>query len=369
MKLTDTIARTTVLARGKTDMVIWDTQLTGFCLRIRKVAKGVNKYWLLQYRDSLGASRRFIIGTVSEIGVTKAREIAGELLAEIRLGKYPHIEREKQRKAAEHERDRAIETFGAISALYLERQQRALRERSFYQVKRHIEKDWAPFHRASIHDIDRRSIALRVTEIATKGGPVAANRARTTLSGFFTWAVREGLVENNPVLNTNKAIDEAPRDRVLTDGELAAIWAACEDDTFGRAVRILMLTGQRRAEVGGMRWDELDLEQGLWMLASDRVKNGKRHLVPLVPEVVAILKKMPRATAGAFGQDRVRKLVAREAGARCQDYRSPRRSDRRSAAARLSTDDEDGHVGQARHQDGGFGGTAQSRQEGPRCRL
>jgi integrase len=304
-KLSDTIARTAALPAGKTDLIIWDSVLVGFGLRVRKVAKGISKQWCVQYRDSLRDTRRFIIGSVSEMGAVKARDIAADQLANIRLGKFPHVEREQHRKEAERERDRAIETFGAVSALYLDRQQRALRERSFAEVKRHIEKHWGPFHRTSVHDINRRMIALRLTEIATASGPVASNRARATLSGLFSWMVREGICEHNVVIGTSKAIDEVPRDRVLTDAELRAIWLASDDYSFGRIVMILMLTGQRREEVGGMLWDELNFEERTWTLSASRVKSGRKHVLPLTSEVIGILEKVPRRGRREGAEDHV----------------------------------------------------------------
>jgi integrase len=293
-KLSDTVARTGVLPAGKSDHILWDSALVGFGLRIRKVAKGVRKLWIVQYRDATRQSRRFIIGSVDEMGAAKARDTAADKLAGVRLGIYPHAEREHRRRAAEHERDRNAETFSVVAQLYLANQEKALRERSLLEVKRHIEKHWEPFAKKPIHEINRRIIAVRVTEISTANGPVAANRARATLSAFFSWAMGEGIVENNPVIGTNKAIDEDPRDRVLTDAELAAIWTACRDDDYGRIVRTLMLTGQRREEVGGVLWDELDLEKGLWTMQGARTKNSKRHVVPLAPEVLGILEKINR---------------------------------------------------------------------------
>jgi integrase len=301
MKLSDTVARTGALSPGQTDIIIWDSALVGFGLRIRKVAKGVRKLWIVQYRDATRASRRFIVGSVDEMGAAKARDIAADKLAGVRLGIFPHAEREQQRKEAEQERDRTAETFGVIAKLYLANRERALRERSFLEVKRHIEKLWEPFTKKPIHEINRRLIAVRLTEISTANGPIAANRARATLSALFSWAMGEGIVENNPVVGTNKAIDEDPRDRVLADAELAAIWSACRDDDYGRIVRLLMLTGQRREEVGGMFWGEVDLENGLWTMAGSRTKNAKRHVVPLVSQVVSILGAVThRARDGAL---------------------------------------------------------------------
>jgi integrase len=117
--------------------------------------------------------------------------------------------------------------------------------------------------------------------------------------------MREGIVDQNPVIATNIAIEKPSRDRVLSEAELAAIWAASRDDDYGRCVRLLMLTGQRREEVGGMRWDELDLERGVWRLPPERTKNKRPHLVPLAPSAIAILKSGPRRARQGNGPEHV----------------------------------------------------------------
>ena len=81
---------------------------------------------------------------------------------------------------------------------------------------------------------------------------------------------------------------------MLTDAELAAIWAACRDDDHGRIVKLLMLTGQRRDEVGAVTWDEIDLNREIWNLPAERSKNHRAHSIPLSPAAVAILQSMPR---------------------------------------------------------------------------
>jgi len=79
------------------------------------------------------------------------------------------------------------------------------------------------------------------------------------------------------------------RERVLTDTELSAIWQACGDDDYGRIVRLLLLTAQRRDEVGSMEWTELNTISGLWTLPGARTKNHREHLLPLVPAALALL--------------------------------------------------------------------------------
>jgi integrase len=322
MRLNDQIAARTNLPEGKADHILWDEAIPGFCLRVRKAAAGVSKQWVFTYRDALGASRRFTIGAAA-LPAAQARKTAAELHAGIKLGKYPHVAREEQRKAAEHVRDKTSETFGALAAVYLDRQAKRLRAGSLALSKRNIEVHLAPFHRVSIHQISRRMVSEQLLVIETKSGPHARNHARTTIIAFYNWAIGEGLIETNPSAFTNMA-EVKPRGRTLSRAELMAIWGACREDDFGRIVKLLMLTGQRRTEVGGMRWDEVDIDRGLWVMQGERTKNGQEHKVPLVPEAIEIIRSVPRrgynpnvfgaATYGFAGWHPAKKTLHARAG-------------------------------------------------------
>jgi integrase len=195
---------------------------------------------------------------------------------------------------------------------YLEFACRRLKARTFVETSRYLRTSWKPLHSLAIEKITRRTIALQLSELATGNGPIAANRARIALSSFFTWAMREGLADINPVVGTNRPTEERSRDRVLSDDELTRIWAACRDDDYGRIVRILILTGQRREEVGGMAWSELDLQQGCWNLPRDRTKNSLPHDVPLTKAVIGVLQSCPQREG--------RQLVFGEAGGPFQGW-------------------------------------------------
>ena len=86
---------------------------------------------------------------------------------------------------------------------------------------------------------------------------------------------------------------ERSRERVLSDDELGALWAACDAEgyPFGDCMKLLILSGQRRAE---MRWSEIDLEKRLWTLPSQRAKNGRQHTVPITDATLDVLRRVPR---------------------------------------------------------------------------
>ena len=97
---------------------------------------------------------------------------------------------------------------------------------------------------------------------------------------MFAWVILDNGKLTNPVIGTRKH-KEAPRERWLSDGELGAIWNDAPDNDYGRIVRMLLLTGQRRDEIGSLRWPEVDTDAKTITLPATRTKNGREHLVPL----------------------------------------------------------------------------------------
>ena len=135
-------------------------------------------------------------------------------------------------------------------------------------------------------------------ELVDAGLGVKANRTLPALKTCFTWLHRRDpdALPRSPCDGIDDPAPETPRERVLTDVELAAVWraAASEGYPFGHMVRLLMLTGCRRDEVRDAPWSEIDLQAREWSIPARRTKNGRDHLVPIVDQVAAILEKMPR---------------------------------------------------------------------------
>jgi integrase len=195
------------------------------------------------------------------------------------------------------------ETFGHEVVHYLYRKRLAMKPRAFEEVERHLTNHAAPLHRLRLAEIDRRTVAQRLGEIETASGPVARNRVRSSLSAFFAWAVTEGLLDTNPVVGTAKLDEGGSRERTLTREELAELWVALDAEPnpqFADIVRLLILTGQRREEVGSLRWSEVELDRGLIVLPPERTKNSRQHEVPLSRQALAILSRQPRRKGRDF---------------------------------------------------------------------
>jgi hypothetical protein len=244
--------------------ILWDTAIVG--LGARRQTKGV--FYVVRARVD-GRQKMKSLGRHGHLTVEQARRLAQAALGQLAQGDDPF--------AAEAQ----LQTFASLASRFLDRQRQRLRPRSFTQVARHIRQSSA-LGPKPVGEISRRDIAQCLEAIQERGGAFARNRARATLSTFFTFARAEGLVETNPVTGTDKA-PEASRERVLADAELAAIWRGLPANQYGDIVRLLLLTGQRREEIGGLRHCEVDLDAGVIRLPASRTKNKRPHEVPLAP--------------------------------------------------------------------------------------
>jgi integrase len=282
MKLTKDAVAALVRPAGKSDHIEWDEALPGFGVRLR----GNGKRWVIQYRVGT-QQRRESLGDVRKVSLEDARKIARQRFAQVELGDDPAAERALARAQAL--------TLGLVIARYLDAKRDMLRPNTFKAAKRYFAEHWKPLHDRPLDAVKRADVAARLQELVKAHGRTSAARARDNLSALYGWAMKEGLCEANPVMATNDPTEGLPaRDRVLNDGEVRAIWNACQDDDFGAIVKLLLLTGCRREEIGGLRWSEVDLDTGVMTIPGMRTKNH-RTLELTLPEVaIDILRAQPR---------------------------------------------------------------------------
>jgi integrase len=290
MKITQRTIADLTLPDGKAEAIYFDDSLPGFGLRIR--AAGSRNY-VVQYSIK-GRQRRVTLGSTALLKPEQARSKAVELLSKVKLGGDPAGDVAEAKL-------QASETFAAVVKRFLIRQKGRLRPNSSLAQERYLLNHLNVLHNLPLSRIDRRTIATRLSEIAVENGPSAADQARVHLSTFFSWSMKEGLVDANPVLATNKHATGKARERVLSLAELAAIWRAAPDNAYGTFIKVLMLTGQRRSEVGSLRWDEVDLASRLIRLPAERTKNHRPHEIPLSEPALSLLQAMPRFSTFVFG--------------------------------------------------------------------
>jgi integrase len=280
---------------GKADQIVFDSELSGFGLRYR----AGKRTWIYQYAFGSGEGRvnaRMTLGEYPALSPTKARHTAEDLYAKVRLGQHPAADKRANR-------DEHRNTFGKLVSGYLEFQKNEVRSSTYVGVELYLSRYASALHGLPATVVDRKKIADLLETIGKNNGAVSANRARAALSAMFSWAMRRGLHDSNPVIGTEKR-RERSRDRVLSDSELSKIWNALGANDYDDILRLLLLTGQRAGEIGGLCWSEIDFDEGLISLPAQRTKNGHPHSFPMSKPVRDILKARPQKREFVFGRGR-----------------------------------------------------------------
>lgn len=296
MKFTQANVRNLAIPKEKLDAkfpehIIFDETMPGFGVRVLPGKNDIpHRTYIVQYK--IGEKhRRMSLGNVAKVTLDDATRKARKIFGKVADGIDPAIDKAIAKKEASH-------TLKATIDKYLAVRKGEMKPRSYDGTELHLNTHWVPLHGMALTSIGRENVASTLRELSKKGrkrgGPVAANRARASLSAFFRWAIGEGLCDSNPVNGTSKQKENVPRERSLTDAEAAQIYLACDDSQYGRIVRLLVLTGCRRDEIGSLEWSELDLEAKILTLPETRTKNHTEHVVYLTDRAVKILTAIPR---------------------------------------------------------------------------
>ena len=273
-----------------------DTEQRGLVLRVRRR----RMVWFVRYLYD-GSARRYRIGVATEIGLSAARKLASKIRGSADGGQDPQQEKRGKREAAR--RRRMGETVHSALASWLKDKQQGPLSR----WKGGLEGGLA---RASLHHtkrLDRELGKKLLSDITTRelehfisraGKPATVNRCLCAMRVFFGWAVRVGLIEKQPTVGIQR-VHEQPRTRVLTDDEIRILIRKFDETRYGRAVRLLFLTGLRREEVMGMKWSWLDLDKGVLTIPPENDKVGRIRDEPrragLCPMAVTLLTEQRAA--------------------------------------------------------------------------
>ena len=268
---------------------LWDSELPGFGLRISSAGR---RSWQVMYRVD-GRKRRLTLGNFPALPLKLARDAARATLDEVARGNDPAAQRASVRGGEL--------TFERFAKAYIERYAKRTK-RSWQADARMIESDLLPaWARRAADDISRRDVIEMIEGICARGHPYAANRRLSLLRTMFTWGVGVDMVGATPVVGVAAPGREVRRQRVLEDGEVAALWDAWGTMgwPFGALFKLLLLTAQRRGQVAGLRLADIGFANQIWTVPQVPGMPDRGHEIPLSTHALEIATSMPR-TASAY---------------------------------------------------------------------
>ena len=295
----------------KTDKVqedFWDTLTPGFGVR---VTKGGRKTFVVMTRVLVAGQwkkRRYTIGRYAEgvdhedqgLDLKTARDRAKAVIAAAGDGRDP--QEVLQPSPRDEMVERSANCFANVREDFLKRyrtrQKTKPRPRTIEEMRRCISgKRFKNWNDKPVTAITKRDVRNLLDAIMDEGHDAHANKTLTVLKMLFNWAYDHEKINDIPTERMKPPGAVTPRERTLTSPEMVTIWNATYGDEatdshiHGDIVRILMLTGQRRNEVAGMQWSEIDFDRRTWELPRDRTKNKQPHIVPLSSAVLSILRR------------------------------------------------------------------------------
>lgn len=270
----------------------FDDNVRGLSIRVSDAGR---KTWSVIYRFN-GRLRRYTLGVYPILGLADARRKATTALRQAGDGSDPAAAKSEARRA---------ETFAELAKAYIENhakfKKRGDEDRRVLYGSPHkkrtgrrphmpLVKRWGGM---KVRDITRRDVRELLDELAIRG-PIMANRTLAIVRKMFNFAIERDWLDVNPCHMVKRVVRERPRDRVLSEDEIRAVWKVLDEEHLLMAslIRLRLLTAQRGGELHGARWDEVDLTGGWWTIPGDRSKNGRSHRVPLSPPALRIFREL-----------------------------------------------------------------------------
>lgn len=280
-------------ATGKTHY-LWDNDPTGFGVRVTPAGA---KSYVFQFRMGGRGTplRREVIGRIEKMAPEAARKRARELAHQARTGTDPIDKKLADRKAVTEAKATEVElAFDTYAARYLALRAKPECPRSYGFIEAALRLHATPVLQGTpLTSITRRDIA-KLLDAIPGTQPSVRHNAFAVLRRLFSWARERGDILSSPMDGMKAPPAPPSRDRVLSDEELSLALRAADQLgwPFGPLYQLLFATGQRREEVAGLNWSELDRANAVWTLPRERSKNGEANVIPLNRHALAVLNRL-----------------------------------------------------------------------------
>lgn len=289
--LTDTAVRALRAAGGQDRTEVWFSK--GLGMRVSKTGR---KSWIFVYHYQK-KSRRITFGTYPKIGVADVRTLHATALQNLDLGIDPGNAVQVERAAI-----RNAPTVANLAAEYMTRH--AANKKSGNEDQRMLNKDVLPhWGTLQAERVTRQDVMALIDIITTRGAPIAANRVMSLIRKMFNFGIERSMVTTNPCDHVPQPAPNVQRDRVLSLQEVRTLWIGLEQakmtESSKLALKLQLVTAQRKGEIVNGEWSEIDFETNVWTIPAEKAKNGQTHRVFLSTLAVEILARMQTLAQGS----------------------------------------------------------------------
>jgi len=251
-----------------------------------RIAPSGHKSWIYMYRFN-GRSRRMTLGIYPVMTVATAHAVHGKAILDLANGIDPG-----KKLVNQHQEHRNAATLNEFALEYIDKWAKK-HKRSWKEDERMLNKDVLPkLGTLKAKDVSRRDIIKLLDEISERA-PIVANRTFEVIRKMFNFAVERGIIDVSPCLNIRAPSKEKRRERMLTEDEITTFWHSLNNASMSEATRIALrvqlITAQRRGEVAQMEWSEVDMRTRWWTIPAIKAKNNLTHRVPLSDIAISFL--------------------------------------------------------------------------------
>lgn len=292
MRLTDPKVKS--LKPKKSRYIVWEEGGTGLGVRVSPADR---KSFIFMYRFD-GKSRMMTLGPYPKLKLVSARLKVAQAKDRLSEEIDPGQELIEAKEAV-----RGAHSIKALIDEYIEKWAKP-RKRSWKEDERILRKDVQPvWGRKKAETIKRRDIVLLLDEIVDRGAPIQANRTLAVIRKMFNFALSRGILEQSPCVQIPAPAKENQRDRVLSENEIRSIWLSLDDAGMTKEIqlslKLQLITGQRKGEIVGAEWRDIDLDNTWWTIPKEKAKNNLPHRVPLSPLALKLLKEIKDRSKGS----------------------------------------------------------------------
>lgn len=285
-RLTDLLIKTAKPERMQSQSDFWDTTVTGLSLR---VTQGGTKTFSFKFRGNDGKERRIKLGRYPELKLAEARAAAMDNKSRLLRGEALIEDKSSKRGGL---------TVSHLIAEFVKRHARF--NRSGGETERILRREFeGGYGSREYTSVTKGEIIRTIEAIADRGAPAQARNTLAALRKMFNWAVSRDLIEHSPCDRVKPPEKASKRERVLTLTEIQSVWKATDklNWPFREIVKLLILTGQRRMEIGNLRWLWIDREAKTINFPADAMKNDREHLLPLSDSAWSVLETAPQLSS------------------------------------------------------------------------